>query len=151
MAAKEHKGAGYNGFFRWFMPRFMLIYIFYEKADKKDAMVNISKWARSEPAGIVYGVLSLVFLWMSVEVVDLYVAFPEYFANDAYFIFALLIIEAIVLYILFSVIISLHLSDKYKRLFNIGCVLFSSLFIVLPLKSFPAVIDAVRKLISGIS
>ena len=113
--------------------------------------MNVSKWVRSQSAGYVYGVLSLLFLWMSLKVVDLYEAFPEYFANDAYFIFGLLIIEAIVLYVLFAVITGLHLSDKYKRLFNIGCVLFSLLFVVLPLNSFPAVLEAVRDLISRFS
>jgi len=88
---------------------------------------------------------------MSLKVVDLYEAYPDYFANDSYFIFGLLIVEAIVLYVLFAVITGLHLSDKYKRLFNIGCVLFSLLYVVLPLNSFPAVVDALKELISRFS
>ena len=129
------------------------IYIFPGKADKKSAMVNIniSKWVRSQTAGIIYGALSLVFLWMSLRVVDLYEAFPDYFANDAYFIVALLIIEAIVLYVLFAVITGLHISDKYKRLFNIGCALFSLLFVILPVISFPALLEAVKGLVSRFS
>lgn len=114
-------------------------------------MVNISKWVRSPSAGYIYGVLSLVFLWMSLKVVDLYEEFPDYVGNDSYFIFALLIIEAIVLYVLFAVITGLHISDKYKRVFNIGSAIFSILFIILPLNSFPAVIEAVKNLISRIS
>ena len=113
--------------------------------------INISKWVRSQSAGFVYGVLSLLFLWMSLKVVDLYEAFPDYFANDAYFIVALLIIEAIVLYVLFAVITGLHISDKYKRLFNIGCVAFSLLFVILPLNSFPALLEAVKELVSRLS
>ena len=113
--------------------------------------INISKWVRSQSAGFVYGVLSLVFLWMSLKVVDLYEAFPDYFANDAYFIVALLIIESIVLYVLFAVITGLHISDKYKRLFNISCALFSLLFIILPLSAFPALLGAVQDLVSRLS
>jgi hypothetical protein len=115
------------------------------------ANFNISKWVRSQSAGFVYGALSLVFLWMSLKVVDLYEAFPDYFANDAYFIVALPIIHAIVLYVLFAVITGLHIPDKYKRLFNIGCSLFSLLFIILPLNSFPALLVAVKELVSRFS
>jgi len=131
----------------------ILIYIFSGKADKKSAMINIniSKWVRSQSAGIIYGALSLVFLWMSLKVIDLYEAFPDYFANDAYFIVALLIIEAIVLYVLFAVITGLHISDKYKRPFNIGCALFSLLFVILPVISFPALLEAVKDLVSRFS
>lgn len=114
-------------------------------------MVNISKWVRSQTAGIVYGVLSLIFLWMSLRVVDLYQAFPDYFANDAYFIVALLIIEAIVLYVLCAVITGLHMPDRYKRVFNIGSALFALLYIILPLTAFPALLEAVKELISGLS
>jgi len=113
--------------------------------------INISNWVRSQSAGIVYGALSLVFLWMSLKVIDLYDGFPDYFANDAYFIVALLVIEAIVLYVLFAVITGLHISDKYKRVFNIGCSLFSLLFVFLPLNAFPGVLEAVKDLVSRFS
>jgi hypothetical protein len=114
-------------------------------------MVNISKWVRSQSAGIIYGILSLTFLWMSLKVVNLYEAFPDYFANDAYFIVALLVIEAFVLYVLCAVITSLHMPDKYKKIFNIGCVFFSLLYVVLPLNAFPALLEAVKGLLSRFS
>jgi hypothetical protein len=128
-----------------------LIYLFSAKADKKSAMVNISKWVRSQSAGIIYGILSLAFLWMSLKVVNLYEAFPDYFANDAYFIVALLVIEALVLFVLCAVITGLHVPDKYKRLFNISCVLFSVLYVFLPLNAFPGFLEAVKGLLSRFS
>ena len=106
---------------------------------------------RSLSAGIVYGVLSLFFLWMSAKVVDLYGAFPEYFGSDAYFIFGLILAESIVLYVLCAVIVGLHMSDKYKRIFNVSCILFSSVFVIITLNTWPPLFQLLKDFVASIT
>jgi hypothetical protein len=88
-------------------------------------------------AGLVYGIFSLVFLWMTTNAVILYDTFPELFGNDALLIIGMLFIATVIWYILFVIIYGYYVPAKYKKVFNILFILFSSVYVIVPLCSRP--------------